>query len=275
MKVYYVNSNNEQIDLLSAPYHIEETDFFYFEWSYETENRRVTRFYRDVETKKVSVDIFSQNQKDFYSALNRLVEIFDVDNVSNVKGKLFYNDYYIECNIFKNQKDMKSYILPYAKVDLTLVTDSTKWIKEDTYHFYSTGEGRKTGTKKYSYKYPYVYGASEGQMTVRNIGVVENDVLLRIYGPAQDPAIKIGDNLYQINTTLEANERLEIDTMKKKAVKITAHGDEINVFNDRNKDNRLYVPIPPGTNIVVWNNSFSFDIVVYDARSEPKWESDE
>lgn len=27
MKVYYVNSNNEQIDLLSAPYHIEETDF--------------------------------------------------------------------------------------------------------------------------------------------------------------------------------------------------------------------------------------------------------
>ena len=92
---------------------------------------------------------------------------------------------------------------------------------------------------------------------------------------AQNPAIKIGDNLYQINTTLEANERLEIDTMKKKAVKITAHGDEINVFNDRNKDNRLYIPIPPGTNIVVWNNSFSFDIVVYDARSEPKWESDE
>ena len=73
----------------------------------------------------------------------------------------------------------------------------------------------------------------------------------------------------------EANERLEIDTMKKKAVKITVHGDEINVFNDRNKDNRLYIPIPPGTNIVVWNNSFSFDIVVYDARSEPKWESDE
>lgn len=127
-------------------------------------------------------------------------------------------------------------------VDLTLVTDSAKWIKEDTHHFYSTGEGRKAGAKKYSYKYPYVYGASEGQMTVRNIGVIENDVLLRIYGPAQDPAIKIGDNLYQINTTLEANERLEIDTMKKKAVKITAHGDEINVFNDRNKDNRLYVP---------------------------------
>lgn len=275
MKVYYVNSNNEQIDLLSAPYHIKETDFFNFEWSYETENRRVTRFYRDVETKKISVDIFSQNQKDFYSALNRLVEIFDVDNVSNAKGKLFYNDYYIECNIFKNQKDMKSYILPYAKVDLTLVTDSTKWIKEDTYHFYSNGEGRKAGAKKYSYKYPYIYGASEGQMTVRNIGVVENDILLRIYGPAQDPAIKIGDNLYQINTTLEANERLEIDTLKKKAVKITAHGDEINVFNDRNKGNRLYVPIPPDTNIVVWNNSFSFDIVVYDARSEPKWESDE
>ena len=27
MKVYYVKFNNEQIDLLSAPYHIEETDF--------------------------------------------------------------------------------------------------------------------------------------------------------------------------------------------------------------------------------------------------------
>ena len=30
MKVYYVNSNNEQIDLLSVPYYIEETDFFNF-----------------------------------------------------------------------------------------------------------------------------------------------------------------------------------------------------------------------------------------------------
>lgn len=274
MKVYYVNSNNEQIDLLSAPYHIEETDFFNFEWSYETENRRVTRFYRDVETKKISVDIFSQNQKDFYSALNRLVEIFDVDNVSNQKGRLYFNDYYLECNVFKNEKDMNSYILPYAKVDLSLVADSSKWIKEDTYHFYNSNVERKSGAKKYTYKYPYVYGGSEGQMAVRNAGVVENDILLRIYGPAQNPAVKIGNNLYQINVTLESNERIEIDTLKKKTLKITSHCDEINVFNDRNKDNRLYVPIAPETNIVVWNNSFSFDIVVYDARSEPKWESD-
>lgn len=275
MKVYYVNSNNEQIDLLSAPYHIEETDFFNFEWSYETENRRVKRFYRDVETKKINIDVFSQNENDFYKALNDLVDIFDVDNINNVKGRLYFNDYYLECNIFKSQKDMKSYILPYAKVELSLVTDSVKWIKEDLYHFYNTVESRTAGTKKYAYNYPYVYGANEGQMTVKNTGVIKNDILLRIYGPANNPAIKIGENIYQINTTLESNERIEIDTLKKKAIKITAHGDEINVFNDRNKNNRLYVPIPPGTSMVVWNNSFTFDIVIYDARSEPKWENEE
>lgn len=274
MKIYYVNSSNEKIDLLNAPYHIEETDFFNFQWSYETENRRVKRFYRDVGTKKISIDIFSQSESEFYKALNKLVDIFDIDNISNQKGRLYFNDYYLECNIFKNEKDMNSYILPYAKVDLSLVADSSKWIKEDTYHFYNSNIERKSGTKKYSYHYPYVYGGSEGQMAVRNTGVVENDILLRIYGPAQNPAVKIGNNLYQINVTLESNERIEIDTLKKKALKITSHGDEINVFNDRNKDNRLYVPIAPGTNIVVWNNSFSFDIVVYDARSEPKWESD-
>lgn len=84
--------------------------------------------------------------------------------------------------------------------------------------------------------------------------------------------LKIGDNLYQVFTTLEENERLEINTLNRTVKKINVQGEEINCFNDRNKESQIFEKVKPGTATVLWNNTFSFDIVVYNARTEPKWE---
>ena len=272
MKVYYINSENTKIDLLNSPYRIEETDFFSFEWSYNKENRRVKNFYRDVETKKIKIDVNSNNYEEFYTALNNVTDIFNIDISKNVKGRLYFNDYYLECNIFKNDKDLESYVLPYAKVEFSIVADEVQWIKEDEQHFYHTNTSRETDSKKYTYKYPYRYGDPGGQMTVSNEGVVDNNILIRIYGPVTDPAVKIGDNLYQVFTTLEENERLEINTLNRTVKKINVQGEEINCFNDRNKESQIFEKVKPGTATVLWNNTFSFDIVVYNARTEPNWE---
>ena len=90
MKVYYINSENTKIDLLNSPYRIEETDFFSFEWSYNKENRRVKNFYRDDETKKIKIDVNSNNYEEFYTALNNVTDIFNIDISKNVKGRLIF-----------------------------------------------------------------------------------------------------------------------------------------------------------------------------------------
>lgn len=275
MKVYYINTNNVKIDLLSAPYFIETTDFFEHEWSYSKENRKVKEFYRDVAEKNVEMDVISNSYNEYCNALNNLIDVFDVDIVKNQQGKLYFNDYYLKCNVFSSEKDLQSYVVPYAKIDLGIICNRVKWIKEETYSFYmsNTDVQELAENKIYSYRYPYKYGAAGGQGSVRNNGVIENDILIMVYGPATNPLVTIGGNIYQVNTTLESNERLEINTLEQTCYKITAYGDKINCFNDRDKSRQLYVKLLPGANTVVWNNSFNFDIVVFNARSEPLWEN--
>ena len=273
MEVYYINTNNTRIDLLSAPYYISATDFFNYEWSYDDENRKIKKFYRDVTEKTVEMDVIADTYDEYCSALNALLDVFEVDIVKNQRGKLYFNDFYLECNIFKSEKELDSYVVPRGKIELGIACDKTKWIKEETYSFYMTNTDTQelASNKIYSYQYPYVYGAAGGQGSVRNNGVIENDILIRIYGPATNPLVTIGGNIYQVNTILESNERLEINTLNQTCYKISPYGDKTNCFNDRDKSRQLYVKLQPEASTVVWNNSFNFDIVVFNARSEPAW----
>lgn len=275
MEVYYVNTNNTRIDLLSAPYFISATDFFNYEWSYDDENRKIKKFYRDVTEKAVEMDVIADTYDEYCSALNNLLDVFEVDIVKNQKGKLYFNDFYLECNIFKSEKELDSYVVPRGKIELGIACDKTKWIKEETYSFYmsNTDAQELAENKIYNYQYPYRYGAAEGQGSVRNNGVIENDILIRIYGPATNPLVTIGGNIYQVYTTLENNERLEINTLNQTCYKISTYGDKTNCFNDRDKSRQLYLKLQAGASTVVWNNSFNFDIVVFNARSEPSWEN--
>lgn len=100
---------------------------------------------------------------------------------------------------------------------------------------------------------------------------IPSDFVLRIYGPVSKPLVKIGDNTYQVNVSLNAGERLEIDSRKRTVSLIHTDGYTENVLWSAAKEYYIFEKIVSGTQIIAWDGSFSFDLILIDKRSEPLW----
>jgi hypothetical protein len=78
-------------------------------------------------------------------------------------------------------------------------------------------------------------------------------------------------SLYQVNVSLNAGERLEIDSRRKTVKLIHTDGYTENVLWSAAKEYYIFEKIASGTQIIAWDGSFSFDLILVDKRSEPLW----
>ena len=92
-----------------------------------------------------------------------------------------------------------------------------------------------------------------------------------IYGPCSNPAVYIAGHEYRVNCDVGENEYLTIDATTKRIYLTQNDGKEINVFNNRNRDSYIFEKIPPGNSTVSWDGDFSFDVILLEERSAPKW----
>ena len=97
------------------------------------------------------------------------------------------------------------------------------------------------------------------------------EFLMTVFGPAVDPRIVINGHPYQIYTTLDSNEYLQIDSRANTVVKYLANGIRQDIYDYRAKQESVFDPITPGNISVVWSGEFGFDITLYCERSEPRW----
>lgn len=99
------------------------------------------------------------------------------------------------------------------------------------------------------------------------------EFLMTIFGPAVDPRVVINGHPYQVYTTLDANEYLQIDSRANTVVKYLANGIQQDIYDYRAKQESVFDPITPGNISVVWSGEFGFDITLYCERSEPRWKT--
>lgn len=135
--------------------------------------------------------------------------------------------------------------------------------------------------KSYEESYPYEYDYKadfESYLTLYNDNALGSSYIAIIYGPCTNPDIIIAndgdeDDLeISIKTTVGAGARLIVDMTEKTVTKITAKGTSINCFGQRDLDaGYLWTKIPFGLSHVIWDNSFDFDLLLIEERSEPKW----
>ena len=92
-----------------------------------------------------------------------------------------------------------------------------------------------------------------------------------VYGPCTHPEIRIGDNIYRVETTLYDSEYLVINSIKRTVIKYGRNGVTENLFNARDKYNCVFERIPAGNSTVKWNAQYSFDVILFQRRSEPLW----
>lgn len=200
---------------------------------------------------------------------NRLFEIINADTAASKYGRLWVNDYYMLCYISESKKSR--YMPYYGTITVKIWTNIPYWVKETTLEF------RKTGVVesglKYKRKYNYKYTDYSFNQTVTNEALSPAPFRLKIYGAASNPDVAIGNQHYQVNTSLLANQFLTLTAIdKEKTIILTdQYGSKTNLFNSRNKNYDVFAPIPNGTFAVAWDGTFDFDLTVLDRRGEPPW----
>lgn len=259
---------------------VNENDLRDYSWDNITKGEKISGFEKKITSKSVPLRIIGDNEDDKNNILNRLFQVGEKDVLANQYGKVIIGEYYMKCYITGSKKS--NYLkkaLRYADDEVQITTDYPWWIKEIQYS-YQKRDGAGGGdypivtTKRnldYNFDYNIDYSSSDGAKTIYNTSIVPANFLIRIYGGARDPYIKINQHVYQVYDTLYDNEIIEIDSATKKVRKLKFDGTWESAYSKRNKDSYIFQKLEAGPNQLIWDGTFALDIIIYDERSEPLW----
>lgn len=277
IKLDYVASSGRVYNLKSpgmirtkeANYHIWEWGIDGTELQYGT---RVAAFTREAATysTKLVLDGGYFTRKDL---LEDLHDDFELDVKNKTPGRIIWGDYYIDCFITLSSTypgDRNQ----WTENDVTIYCPYPFWIREKTRSFYpqEAPVGETFLDYEFDYDYDFYFG-DPGIATWPTDFPFASEFKLIIFGPCSNPRILINGYPYQINDTLEGTERIEIDSRNNKVIKHLANGQAISIFDLRNKEQSVFEPIPGGTLTLNWSGAFGFDLIIFEERSEPRWEN--
>ena len=305
MIIYYLNHVGEKLDLDSDKIILQYQELFNYSWDAETSSGKIKRFYRENSTFPVTVGVAADNEEEYLSILHTFFSITEKDVITNNPGKLYIGDQYLKCFISGSIKEDAFMGVPFQKKNLTITTDYPFWCRDRIFHFYASeeeildaGKREEIGsildhtevTPDYLYDYKYGFYTDYGPAKKRalydykydyyhnhTVGKLDNDHFtgsgfrMIVYGPCTWPNIGIGGNVYRVSTTLYEDEYMVIDSRNRTVTRYARNGVEENLFHSRDRENNVFEKIPPGKSTVRWNAQYSFDVVLFQERSEPTW----
>lgn len=149
--IYYENCNGTRMDLDKWPAVIDDiTELYGKEWKYEatenaTANRtKLERFYRTGISKKITLQIYADTEKEYCEILNQLSEITDIDIIEQTPGKIWVGDYYLECFITKLEPKEYDDIFYTVDVDATIEAFTPSGSIRTPIHSTATGSAQIT-----------------------------------------------------------------------------------------------------------------------------------
>lgn len=275
MEVYYINHKNQKIDLGRAPFQIQIGDLFDFSNKYEGSNFKISRIYKDITTLQTTITIDAPNEKDFFDAVNTFFEITETDTAAGVQGILYIGEYYLRCNLISSNKSFWKEVFSGVENSVKLLVPYPYWCREVTKSFLK-GNPVSSRTEEefllYPFGYPYQYSMPQDAGFLDNDHYAPCDFQLIIYGPCENPSIRVNGHLYEVMATLYSGDYMVVDSRDNTVFLQKSDGRKVNLFNWRNKDSDLFEKIPAGRSSVTWNTAaFGFDLTVFQERSEPKW----
>lgn len=277
MDVYYLNARGEKLNLVEWPYRIQTGDILNYKRSYAYSSAsyggEICGFDSEVTEKNIVLTISARTMEEYYKALNRFFEVVDSDVANLTPGNLYVNGQYMRCYIFGSEKTEWEYGCNFLDNTISVVSGRPQWITETTYSFFPGNRDTEYTYLDYPYDYDYDY-----MPDIIPTAYINSDhyapckYLLKIYGPAIDPAVTIGGLVRQVYTTLEAGQYLLIDGRDKTIKRVLNDGAVLSEFDNRRRGTKsIFEPIAPGLNEIIGSNTFGFDLTLFVERSEPEW----
>ena len=269
----FENHLGQRFEGLANGVYLNYNDLRDYQWSFDTTNSRISRFYRTTTSRKLPLAVVCKTGDEAVKVKNRLLELAEVDIEAMKPGKVIVGDYYTTGYITASVKSDYMVNRRFCKISLTLTSDDPMWYKEQTHSFFpgSSGDTVQGEGADYPYDYSFDYATSKNANLIVCDSIRDNAFKLRIYGAITDPTVVIGGHVYAINGTIGVGESLLIDSPSKTITLNKASGEKVNWFDNRSRESYIFQPIPPGQNIVERNGDFGIDLTVIEKRSEPKW----
>lgn len=251
-------------------------------WDYKlgVAKSRISSFSRKVVKKKFPVGIAAKDAHEGIEKRNLIAEMGEYDIAHKMPGRLYVGDYYIQCYIVGVDFDEYWMSDRFAEVTLTLVVERCEWTRDVTYQFQPTqAQNGSTKGADFSYDFEHDFMGSLPSKEFELESSFACDFLWRAYGPATNPYIMIGSNTYRVNVSVPEGARLEVNSRDKTITLITKEGISASEYTQRGRGgygsgSYIFEKISPGQNTVSWDNTYTFDLVLYEARSLPPFEEE-
>lgn len=247
--VKYQTHTGDEISFSENGIYVQSSNLHDYTWDYDEKGGKIAAFKRKIANKSITLHIKCDTEAEGVQVRNKLTEYFEKDIRAKQAGKIIVNGYYLSCYVISSTKSTYLNSQKTMSVTLGLLTDAPYWIKEVEAEYNS----------QYEMTNPLGYAAN---------------FRLEINGLATNPAlITIGGTNYGISDTVVSGEKLVIDSLTKEVYKLV-DGEKVNAFDERirtNTNDYVFRKIPAGSNTVRRNSDFTWSIILYDERSEPKW----
>lgn len=249
-----------------------------YKWSYSERAGRVVRLERKPREATFPVGIAATSEEEGLALRGQVTKLTEPDVVAGAPGSLTICGYSAPCYVIGAAPGKYWMDDRFAEIKLTVLFTTATWTRETLHHFtpeMSVGFGSGID---FPFEFPFDFAASRPPRAIVNDAMGAGPFIWRVFGPARDPYFTAGDDKHQVFVSLKAGERLEVDSRpgRRTAVKISAAGEETNVFDDRLRGSLgsgtyLYEPIPAGRVAFSWDNGYAFDLVLVDQTSTPPW----
>ena len=249
-----------------------------YNWDFSTSNRpngmggSVLAFAHKPLSKKIRVSTVANTIDELYDIKNGFHAIAEPDIIAKEEGKLFVGEQYVSCYLVGIDVDEYNIRSHLAIVDVTVLITKPFWCTETTSVFnIDTSLATDTTAKKFPYRFPYRYATGYANMKLNNTHYTECPMIISIYGPVQNPSIQIAGNTYNVSVQVATGSRLVIDQTRHTIEIVNSIGQRTSVFNQRNKQYDVFLPLPAGDNNVQHSGEFKFAITIVQQRSGLKW----
>lgn len=272
VNIQYIASSGNVYNLKSNGILTKEANYHSWGWvpngTQLQYGRRISNFTRDAAVYKTELLLYGSPTYR-KSLVESLHEDFELDVRNETPGRIIWGSYYIDCYVTdsstaadENEKWTSNEISFYCPYPF--------WIKEETKSFFpqEAPAGQTFLDYPFGYDYDYFYGTPGIARWITDFPF-SSQFKLTLYGAVVNPRVLINNHPYQVNITLTADEYVVIDSRKNTVEKFSA-GQIINVFDDRNKAQSVFQPMPPGTLKFNWTGGFGFDLTLFEERSEPR-----
>lgn len=238
------------------------------EWSYGFSARGIVNAARNARKAEIP---YTGNEGEY----SRLMSVADRDIENATPGRIHYNGWRQHCYVTASSYNIAT--PRRASMTITIALLDGAWWREVSVPFAITENIDEGNFLGYPYGYMYDFGRPALVKTVTVDSVSPCPVMIRVYGPAINPYIIIGDNTYRVNVSVPSGGRLEIDGLMKTIFMIGEDGTKTDCFRfgvrstGEGGGNYIFEKLQPGEQPVAWDNSFAFDAGWHEMESEPSW----